>query len=388
MAVIPESLEIINAVKQEVQTPCFVVFESALKRNMAIIQKVIDRTNVRVLLAQKAFSMYHTYPLLRETLSGTCSSGPHEARLGKEMFGGEVHAFAAAFSRNDLASLLENCNHIVFNSFQQLERFSDMLTPYLDKVEFGIRVNPEHSEGHTPIYDPCGPGSRLGTIKANFPKVLPKQISGLHFHTLCQHNSDAFARTLAAFEEKFAEYLPHVSWVNFGGGHHITRPDYDLDLLCDTINGFKERHPHIKTIYLEPGEAIALDAGILVTEILDISKNNDVNLAIVDASAAAHMPDVIEMPYRPEMVEEIPNGEISYRFGGHSCLAGDIIGDYSFDQPLEVGNRVTLLDMAIYSMVKTTTFNGLQLPSIAYYREKSGLEYVKKFGYEDFKSRV
>lgn len=370
-----------------VKTPCFVVDLARLRANLRVLDEVIQRSGARILLAQKAFSMFAVYPLLRRTLHGVCASSPHEARLGREEFNREVHAFAAAYSDRDLTELLTLADHIVFNSFAQWRRYRGQCAAA--GITCGLRVNPEHSEAVAEIYSPCAPRSRLGIRRRDFDGQSLDGISGLHFHTLCQQGAEALERTLDAFEERFAEFLPGMSWVNFGGGHHITRPGYDVDLLCRLIHGFRQRHG-VETIYLEPGEAVALNAGSLVATVLDVI-DNDGPIAILDASAAAHMPDVLEMPYRPEVAGAGLPGEKPFtcRLAGHSCLAGDVIGDYAFDRPLQVGDRIELLDMAIYSMVKTTTFNGLALPSIATWDEENGdFRTVRQFSYQDFKTRL
>jgi len=372
-----------------VQTPAFVVFEEALGHNLAILQRVMDECGARILLALKAFGMHHCFPLLARTLKGTCASGPHEARLGKEFFPGEVHAFAAAFSEADIRETAPLCDHLVFNSISQWRRFGALARQLNPKLEFGLRCNPEHKETEVEIYDPCGAGSRLGIVVEEFDVAALNGISGLHFHTLCEKNADALERTLAVFEQKFGKYLAGMQWVNFGGGHHISRPDYDIERLIRVIQQFRARHPHL-TIYLEPGEAVALNAGILIASVLDVTRNGEVHNVILDTSATCHMPDVLEMPYRPEIIGAGMPGDKShsYRLGGLSCLAGDVIGDYSFARPLEIGDRLIFLDMAIYSMVKTNTFNGVKLPSIYYGRQDGNLEQVKAFGYEDFKGRL
>ena len=371
-----------------IETPCFAVDKALLRKNLAILNSVRQRTGVRILLAQKAFSMYAVYPLLATVLDGTCASSPDEARLGREEFGKEVTAFAAAYSEQDLRGLLALCDHVIFNSLSQWERFRP-LTKAAGNVRFGLRCNPEHSEGTVEIYDPCAPKSRLGIKAADFHGHLPEGITGLHVHNLCEQNADAFERTLRAFEEKFDFLIPHVQWINFGGGHHITRADYDVELLVRLLKDFRARR-HTPEIFLEPGEAIALNTGYLVASVLDIV-HNDIDIAILDTSAEAHMPDVLEMPYRPNIVGAGGPGKKSftYRLAGHSCLAGDVIGDYSFDHPLKPGDRLVFLDMAHYSMVKTNTFNGLRLPSIAVMDSESGeFRVLRKFTYEDFKSRL
>lgn len=377
-----------------VQTPSFVVFEEAIAQNLSILKQVMDLTGCKILLATKCFSMVRAFPMIREVLHGVCASGPHEARLGREHFGGEVHAFAAAFSEADIRELAPVSDHIVFNSFSQWQRFGELAKSLNPNLKFGLRCNPEHSEGEVEIYDPCAAGSRLGIVQSEFEKKAPdplylKGISGLHFHTLCEMNADAFERTLRVFEVKFGEFLNEMAWVNFGGGHHITRADYDIERLVRVLKGFQSRYPHL-TVYLEPGEAVALDAGVLVASVLDITQNHDVSNAILDTSATCHMPDVLEMPYRPNIIGAAGAGEKphTYRLGGLSCLAGDVIGDYSFDEPLNLGDRLVFTDMAIYSMVKTNTFNGVRLPWIYYGCKDGELELVRQFGYDDFKGRL
>lgn len=378
----------IESLLDRIETPCFVVDKALLRKNLAILDSVRKRAGVKILLAQKAFSMYAVYPLLAEVLDGTCASSPDEARLGREEFGKEVTAFAAAYSENDLRELLTLCDHVIFNSLSQWERFRP-LTAAAKNVRFGVRCNPEHSEGAVEIYDPCAPKSRLGIKAAAFNGKCPEGITGLHVHNLCEQNADAFERTLKAFEEKFAFLIPHVQWINFGGGHHITRPDYDVELLVRLLKDFRARW-HTPEIFLEPGEAVALNTGFLAASVLDIV-HNDTDIAILDTSAEAHMPDVLEMPYRPNIIGagEPEEKRFTYRLAGHSCLAGDVIGDYSFDRALNPGDKLVFLDMAHYSMVKTNTFNGLRLPSIAVMDSDSGeFEVLRKFTYTDFKSRL
>ena len=371
-----------------VPTPCFVLDEAALKRNLSVLASVQDRTGCKILLALKGFAMFSVFPLIRKTLFGVCASSPHEAGLGREEFGREVHTFAAAYSDKDIRQILAVSDHVVFNSFAQWERFRPMVRASDRPVSCGIRVNPAHSEVETPIYDPCAPCSRLGVLREQFEGQSLEGISGLHFHTLCEKNSDALERTLERFEDQFKEYIPQMKWINFGGGHHITRPDYDVDRLCRLVSDFKSKYG--KVVYLEPGEAVALNAGYLVGSVLDIV-HNEMDIAILDTSAATHMPDVLEMPYRPDIIGAGQPGEKShtYRLAGLSCLAGDIIGDYSFDRPLAPGEKLVFCDMAHYSMVKTNTFNGIQLPSIAIYQpETDNFSIIREFGYADFKGRL
>lgn len=367
-------------------SPCYIVDESALIKNLELLENVRKRTGCKILLAQKAFSMYRLYPLIAKYLDGTTASGVYEARLGFEEMGKEVHAFAPAFSDSDFNELLGYCGHIVFNSFSQWKHFRPLARVH-NEIEFGLRINPEYSEIETEIYNPCAASSRMGVTLSNFEPDELDGISGLHFHTMCEQNSDTLKRTVDAVEEKFAPFMKRMKWINFGGGHHITRPDYDIKTLIKCIDYVQNKYD--VTVYLEPGEAVALNAGYLLTTVLDIV-HNGIDIAIIDASAACHMPDVLEMPYRPEIIGAGKPNEFryTYRLGAPTCLAGDIIGDYSFDKPLKIGDRLLFCDMAIYSMVKNNTFNGMPLPSIAISHANGEFELWKKFGYEDFKSRL
>ncbi|MBN2546927.1 MAG: carboxynorspermidine decarboxylase [Spirochaetes bacterium] len=368
-------------------SPSFVVDEEFLENNLKIFDYIQKKTQAKILLALKGFAMFSVFPLLRKTLYGICASTVHEARLGRQMFQKEVHTFQTAYSENDLKEVLELSDHVIFNSFSQWNSFQKIIKPYLNKVEFGIRVNPEHSEVPVPLYDPCARYSRLGAKIDHFKGQSLENIKGLHFHTLCEQDSYALERTLKVFEEKFKNIIPEMKWINFGGGHHITRNDYDIDHLCSLINNFKEKYN--KEIYLEPGEAIVLNAGFFVTTVLDIIENEKM-IAILDSSVPCHLPDVIEMPYRPEIIGAGKQGEFKfdYRIGGQSCLAGDILGDYSFADKLKIGDRLVLLDMAHYTMVKTNTFNGIKLPSIILVKKNKKAEIIKEFNYSDFKNRL
>ena len=375
-----------------VATPAFVVDEGLLVDNLTVLGRVKARTGCRILLALKCFAMFRVFPLLAEVLDGVCCSSPHEAQLGREEFGREVHSFAAAYSAADIEALALTSDHLVFNSFTQKERFMPLARQRAAaagrRLEFGLRINPEHSEGAVPLYDPCAPGSRLGIRRADFRVDRLDGISGLHWHNLCEQDADCLERTVAAVEHAFGDVLPRMQYVNFGGGHHITRPGYDLHLLVQVVNRFRERWG--VQVYLEPGEAVALNAGYLVATVLDVV-NADLPVAIIDASVPAHMPDVLEMPYRPHIIGAGEPGEKGWtcRIGGLSCLAGDVAGEYSFDRPLAPGDRLVFTDMAIYTMVKTNTFNGVQLPSILlYHPDEDRLETVRRFGYEDFKTRL
>jgi len=371
-----------------VDTPSFVINETSLEKNLNIMAHVKRRTGCKILLALKGFAMFKVFPMLRETLDGVCASSQDEARLGREEFNKEVHSYAAAFSQSELKSILNYSDHVVFNSFSQLERFRPLVERSPHKISIGIRVNPEHSEGTVPIYDPCSKGSRLGVRLEDFKPHDMIGVSGLHFHTLCEQNADALERTIRVFDKSFGNYLHDLSWVNFGGGHHITRNDYKIDLLCRIIETVKTNYK--VDVYLEPGEAVALNAGFFIASVLDIIKN-DMSIAILDTSAATHMPDVLEMPYRPYIIGSDSLGikPYSYRLAGMSCLAGDVIGEYSFDKPLSVGDKLIFTDMAHYSMVKTNTFNGIRLPSIFLYNEVNRtMETVRIFGYQDYKMRL
>ncbi|OPZ92468.1 MAG: Carboxynorspermidine/carboxyspermidine decarboxylase [Firmicutes bacterium ADurb.Bin419] len=369
-------------------TPCYIVDERLLRKNLEILHSVQERTGCSILLALKGFSMYSVFPLVGQYLKGVTSSSLFETRLGFEKMGKEVHAYAPAYIEEEFDELIKYCDHIVFNSFNQWKKFKDKVKNNTSKkIECGIRINPEYSEISTPIYNPCYKNSRLGVTQANFKPDELDGIDGLHFHTMCEQNSDTLFRTVKVVDEKFGEYIKRMKWVNLGGGHHITRPDYDIEMLISSILYFKDKYG--VDIYLEPGEAVALNTGYLVSEVLDII-DNGMKIAILDASAACHMPDVLEMPYRPNIIDAGNPGEnpYTYRLAGNTCLAGDVIGDYSFKQPLKPGDKLVFCDMAHYTMVKNNTFNGVNLPSIALYNEEEGIKIIRRFGYEDFKNRL
>ncbi len=372
---------------RQVDTPCYVVDERKLIENLKILQDVEQKSGCHILLAQKAFSMYSLYPLIGKYLSGTTASGLYEARLGKEEMGKENHVFAPAYKEEHMRELTTICDHIIFNSVAQYERFKEMCRG----SSVGLRVNPMCStQSDHAIYDPCASGSRLGVTKKQMPDSLcwgEGGIEGLHFHTLCEQNCDDLITTFQAVEEQFGEILYSVKWLNMGGGHHITRKDYDREALIRLIQYIRNKYD-VK-VYLEPGEAIALDAGYLVTEVMDIV-HNDIDILVLDASAACHMPDVLEMPYRPPLRGGFKAGAkpYTYRLSSLTCLAGDVIGDYSFEKPCRIGDRLVFEDMAIYSMVKNNTFNGIPLPDICLLKENGSVEVIKKFSYEDFKGRL
>ena len=371
---------------KSVPTPAYVIDEKKIRENLSILKSVEEKSGAKILLAQKAFSAFSLYPLIAEYVSGTACSGLYEARLGFENMGKENHVFSAAYREDEMDEIISYCGHIILNSKNQLYKYRDKILSAGKKI--GLRINPECStqEGHE-IYDPCSPKSRLGITLKNFAEIDLTGVSGIHFHTLCEQNSDDLEKTLSAIEEKFGEYLYDMQWINFGGGHHITREDYDIEKLLSCIKRIKEKYN--LEVFIEPGEAFALNAGYLVTTVLDITEN-DMPIAILDTSAACHMPDVLEMPYRPPLYMSGENGEkkYSYRLGSQTCLAGDVIGEYSFDKPLNIGDKLIFMDMAIYSMVKNNTFNGMPLPDIAILRENGEYEIIKRFSYNDFKERL
>ncbi len=373
-------------------SPAYLVDLALLQRNLEILDEVQRETGAKILLALKGFAMFAVFPQIRQVLHGVCASGVHEARLGREEFQREVHTFAPAFRESEIHELATLTDHLVFNSFSQWEKWKPLLQEIAPAhLRYGLRINPEHSEGAVPIYDPCAAGSRLGIPRRHFDghEHLLEGISGLHWHTLCEQNADALERTLAVVERNFGQFFARLDWINFGGGHHISRADYDLPLLKNCIRQVQDRYG--LQVYLEPGEAIALNTGVLVATVLDILDLEPLPAAILDTSATAHMPDVLEMPYRPAIEGAGMPGEKAhtYRLGGLTCLAGDVIGDYSFNDQLQPGQRLVFRDMAHYTMVKNTTFNGIPLPSIATWDpETEKLEIIRKFGYAEYKSRL
>lgn len=368
-------------------TPSYLVDQRLLIKNLELLASVKERTGCKILLAQKAFSMFSVYPLIAKYLDGVTSSGVMEARLGYEEMGKEVHTYAPAFADHEMDDVIRYSDHIVFNSFHQWNKFKDKVKNSGKQIECGLRLNPKYSEIDTDIYNPCFTGSRLGITPEQFQPDQLDGIDGLHFHTMCEQNSDTLERTLKVVDDTFGSYIKQMKWLNFGGGHHITRPDYDIETLIRCIQFAQDTYG--VQVYLEPGEAVALNTGYLVSTVLDTIENG-IHLAILDTSAACHMPDVLEMPYRPHIIGAgLPNEKTyTYRLGGPTCLAGDIIGDYSFDVPLKEGDKLIFCDMAHYTMVKNNTFNGMNLPSIAFYSQENGLQIIKQFGYEDFKSRL
>ena len=368
-------------------TPSYLVDQRLLIKNLELLASVKERTGCKILLAQKAFSMFSVYPLIAKYLDGVTSSGVMEARLGYEEMGKEVHTYAPAFADHEMDDVIRYSDHIVFNSFHQWNKFKDKVKSSGKQIECGLRLNPKYSEIDTDIYNPCFTGSRLGITPEQFQPDQLDGIDGLHFHTMCEQNSDTLERTLKVVDDTFGSYIKQMKWLNFGGGHHITRSDYDIETLIRCIQFAQDTYG--VQVYLEPGEAVALNTGYLVSTVLDTIENG-MHLAILDTSAACHMPDVLEMPYRPHIIGAgVPNEKAyTYRLGGPTCLAGDIIGDYSFDVPLKEGDKLIFCDMAHYTMVKNNTFNGIGLPDICLLHEDGAIETVKRFGYEDFKNRL
>ena len=366
-------------------SPAYVCEEELLENNLKLLKRVQDETGVKILLALKGFAMHSTFDLCKKYLKGCCASGLHEALLAKEEFGKEVHTYSPAFKDEEIDEIISISNHLVFNSFNQLKRYKEKKKK---KVSLGVRLNPEYSSVEVDLYNPCAPNSRLGITKANFDESQLQYLEGFHFHALCEQNVDALEGALANFEKNFSLYFSQLKWVNFGGGHHITRADYDVEGLINLLKDFKARYPHLE-VYMEPGEAIGWQTGYLVATVLDIV-NNGMDLAILDTSAEAHMPDTLAMPYRAMIRNSAVAFEkkYTYRLGGNTCLAGDIIGDYSFDEPLKVGDRIILEDMIHYTMVKTTTFNGIKLPSIIIKNKDNSYKVIKNFCYNDYKSRL
>ncbi|AHC19341.1 MULTISPECIES: carboxynorspermidine decarboxylase [Paenibacillus] len=369
-------------------SPCYLVDERLLVKNLEVLNSVQERTGCSILLALKGFSMFSTFPLVGKYLKGVTSSSLFEARLGREKMDKEVHVYAPAYVDSEFDELLEYVDHIVFNSFDQLKRYKSRVQGVTSKkIDIGIRVNPEYSEIETPLYDPCYNNSRMGVTLANFRPEDLDGVDGIHFHTMCEQNSDTLERTIKVVDEKFGPYIKNMKWLNFGGGHHITREDYDLDTLVRCIQYFQDKYG--VQVYLEPGEAIALNTGYLVATVLDTMKNG-MDIAILDTSAECHMPDVLAMPYRPNIIDAGQPGEYAYtyRLGGLTCLAGDVIGDYSFKEPLKPGDKLVFCDMAHYTMVKNHMFNGVNLPAIASYNDEEGIKVIRQFSYEDFSSRL
>ena len=373
---------------QSIKTPYWELDIALLEQNLKKLSYVKERTNVKILLALKGYALWQSFPLVSKYLDGCCASGLHEAKLSHEKFKKELHTYSPAFKKEEIAKIAKISHHLIFNSPSQLKQFSTVAKEYNPNISLGMRVNPEYSESPVEMYNPCGLYSRLGTTFINFDETIIENIDGLHFHALCEQNSTALEKVLEAFETKFGKYLKDMKWVNFGGGHHITKQGYDIERLIRILNSFKDRYPHLE-VYLEPGEAVGWETGTVVATVLDIV-HNQIDIAILDISAEAHMPDTIIMPYRAEIkgAKEANIKAYTYRLAGNSCLAGDIMGDYSFDKPLKIGNKIIFKDQMHYTMVKATTFNGVPLPSIVIKDKDGNIKVVKEFEYKDFRDRL
>ena len=372
----------------DLPSPSYVCDLSRLETNLKILERVKERSGVKIILALKGFAMWSTFDLVSRYLDGATASGLHEATLAKEYMRGEVHTYAPAFKAEEIVEIAKISDHMVFNTPSQLKLFAQEVKRVNPKVSLSLRVNPEFSSSPVDLYNPCGIYSRLGTTLENFDETVLKLVDGLNFHALCEQNVDALEGVLYAFEEKFGKYIEGLKYVNFGGGHHITREDYDVESLIRVIKEFRSRHNNIE-VYLEPGEAVGWQTGELVSTVLDVM-HNGMDIAILDTSAEAHMPDTLAMPYRAEVRGSGVAGSkpYTYRLGGNTCLAGDIMGDYAFDQPLKVGDKVIFEDQIHYTFVKNTTFNGIKLPSLVLVHQNGAVEVVKDFGYEDYKMRL
>ena len=370
-----------------IPSPCWLLQETQLKKNLLLINTIKEKSGAKVLLALKGYALWKSFSLLRPYLNGCCASGFHEAKLAHETFSKEVHTYSPAFKEDEIEEIAKISHHLVFNSSLQFKTYAKKAKHINPDLSLGLRVNPEYSESPKEIYNPCGLYSRLGTTLTNIDESILKQCDGLHFHALCEQSADALENVLIHFEEKFGKYISQMKWINFGGGHHITRQGYDVEKLIKLIRDFKFKYN--VEVYLEPGEAIGWETGVLVTTVLDIV-HNGMDIAILDSSAEAHMPDTIIMPYRADVrnADDVGKKEFTYRLAGNTCLAGDIMGDYSFDAPLNIGDKIIFEDQMHYTMVKATTFNGVKLPSIAIEKENGHIEVLREFGYEDFKNRL
>lgn len=374
---------------QQIPSPCYVLDEHLFRKNLTLIKSVKERAGVNIILAFKAFSMWRAFPIVREYIPYSTASSIHEARLAFEEMGSLAHTYSPAYTEKEFPTILKYCSHITFNSFSQFERFLPFVQKQERKVSLGIRINPEYSEVTTDLYNPSAPGSRMGVVASQMPKELPPEVEGIHFHTLCENNSYTLEKTLAAIEQKFGNYLKQVKWLNMGGGHLMTSKEYNVDHLVELLKQFKAKWN--LEIIMEPGSAFAWETGVLVSEVVDLVENNRIKTAILDVSFTAHMPDCLEMPYKPRIRgahQEPVKGKPTYRMGGNSCLSGDFMGDWSFDQPLQIGDKIVFEDMIHYTLVKTTMFNGVPHPAIGIWKNSTGLEIVREFGYEDYKGRM
>lgn len=374
---------------QTIPSPCYVIEESLLRRNLTLIKDVKERAGIEIIMALKAFAMWKVFPIVREYIPYATASSVYEARLVYEELGTPAHTYSPAYTEADFPHLLKCSSHITFNSLSQFERFYPMVVADGRRISCGLRINPEYSDVATDLYNPCAPGSRMGITSDKLPDQLPEGVEGLHFHTLCESSAQDLANTLQAVEQRFGRWLSQVRWLNMGGGHLMTRKGYDIDFLLRLLNEFKAKYPHLQII-MEPGSAFFWQTGFLRTTVVDLVENNGVETAVIDASFTCHMPDCLEMPYKPAVrhATDAAPGKPTYRIGGCSCLSGDFMGDWSFDRPLHIGDPLIFEDMIHYTTVKTTMFNGIQHPSLAILREDGTLDMLRAFTYEDYKSRM
>jgi len=374
----------------KIPTPCYLIEEELLRKNLSLIQSVREKAGVEIILAFKGFSMWRAFPIVREYISGSAASGAYEAKLAVDEMKTLAHAYSPAFQQSDFKVVMENSSHITFNSLSQLERFLPEVRNFSRKISTGIRVNPEFSEVETALYNPCAPGTRLGVLADQLGDELPDGIEGFHFHTLCESSALDLEKTLAAFESKFGKFLNKIKWVNMGGGHLMTRKGYDTEKLIRILNDFRKRWNNIEVI-LEPGSAFAWETGVLVSEVVDVVENKGIKTAILNISFTAHMPDCLEMPYKPRIrgaYHEPVEGKPTYRMGGNSCLAGDFIGFWSFDHELKPGDQIVFEDMIHYTIVKSSMFNGVPHPSIGLWSEDGEFKLLRRFDYTDYKNRM
>lgn len=374
---------------QTIPSPCYVIEESLLRRNLTLIKDVKERAGIEIIMALKAFAMWKVFPIVREYIPYATASSVYEARLVYEELGTPAHTYSPAYTEADFPHLLKCSSHITFNSLSQFERFYPMVVADGRRISCGLRINPEYSDVATDLYNPCAPGSRMGITSDKLPDQLPEGVEGLHFHTLCESSAQDLANTLQAVEQRFGRWLSQVRWLNMGGGHLMTRKGYDIDFLLRLLNEFKAKYPHLQII-MEPGSAFFWQTGFLRTTVVDLVENNGVETAVIDASFTCHMPDCLEMPYKPAVrhATDAAPGKPTYRIGGCSCLSGDFMGDWSFDRPLHIGDPLIFEDMIHYTTVKTTMFNGIQHPSLAILREDGTLDMLRAFTYEDYKNRM
>lgn len=371
----------------KIPSPCYVLDEAALRRNLTLIKSVKDRAGVEIILAFKAFAMWSAFPIVREYIPYSTASSLAEARLAFEEMGSKAHTYGPAYTDREFPEIMRCSSHITFNSLQQFERFYPQTQ--FENISCGLRINPEFSDVETDLYNPCAPGSRLGVVAGLLGDRLPEGVEGLHFHTLCESDSFDLEKTLAVVEEKFGKYFGQISWLNMGGGHLMTKEGYDVEHLIVLLQAFKAKYPHLQLI-LEPGSAFAWRTGVLVSSVVDIVENGGIQTAMLDVSFACHMPDCLEMPYKPAIVgaTDFVAGKPTYRMGGNSCLSGDFYGDWSFDDALKIGDHVVFEDMIHYTMVKTTMFNGVSHPSIGMWTKDNEFRLIREFGYEDYKGRM